>query len=101
MVLPIFLIPVLEERFETNLSNEAIHATDLVVIFDDGSDDHNAATILAARQLGYTGEILALVEDSYHRQRMVLVGASGAYTPRHVLGAGADFALSISRVSGQ
>lgn len=63
--------------------------------------DHNAATILAARQLGYTGEILALVEDSYHRQRMVLVGASDAYTPRHVLGAGADSALTISQVSGQ
>ena len=45
MVSPIFLIPMLEERFETNLSNEAIHATDHVVIFDDGSDDHNAATI--------------------------------------------------------
>ena len=53
----------------------------------NGSDDRNAATILAARQLGYGGEILALVEDPYHRQPMILAGATGAYTPRHVLGA--------------
>jgi len=53
----------------------------------NSSDDRNAATILAARQLGYKGEILALVEDPYHRQPIILAGASGAYTPRHVLGA--------------
>jgi voltage-gated potassium channel len=149
MVLPIFLIPFLEERFETKLPNESASAKDHVVIFDFGpavetlvaelaqahipiviidedeadarhllaqghhvifgnldegvleksnlkyarslivnsSDDRNAATILAARQLGYTGEILALVEDPYHRQPMILAGASGAFTPRHVLGA--------------
>ncbi len=149
MVFPIFLIPMLEERFETKLPNEAIDAYHHVVIFDFGptvatllteltqagiatviidedeadarhllaqghqvifgnldegvlaksnllqaralivnsSDDRNAATILAARQLGFTGEILALVEDPYHRQPMILAGATGAYTPRHVLGA--------------
>ena len=149
MVLPIYLIPLLEERFETKLPNESSHAKNHVVIFDygptvatlitelaqagiptviideeeaearhllaqghqvvfgnldegvlekanlgqaralivNGSDDRNAATILAARQLGYAGEILALVEDPYHRQPMILAGASGAYTPRHVLGA--------------
>jgi Trk K+ transport system NAD-binding subunit len=53
----------------------------------NSSDDRNAATILAARQMGFTGEILALVEDPYHRQPILLSGASGAYTPRHVLGA--------------
>jgi len=149
MVLPIYLIPFLEERFETKLPNELVSAKDHVVIFDygpavaslitelaqagiatliidedevkarhllaqghqvlfgnldegvlaksnlsqaralivNGSDDRNAATILGARQLGYTGEILALVEDPYHRQPMILAGASGAFTPRHVLGA--------------
>jgi Trk K+ transport system NAD-binding subunit len=149
MVLPIYLIPLLEERFETKLPNETTSAKNHVVIFDygptvatlitelaqagiatviidedeaearhllalghrvlfgnldegvlakanlaqaralivNGSDDRNAATILAARQLGYTGEILALVEDPYHRQPMILAGATGAYTPRHVLGA--------------
>ncbi len=149
MVLPIYLIPLLEERFETKLPSEATGITDHVVIFDygpavatlieelaragiatliidedeadarhllaqghqlvfgnldegllqkanlrqaralivNGSDDRNAVTILAARQLGFSGEILALVEDPYHRQPMILAGASGAYTPRHVLGA--------------
>ena len=46
-----------------------------------------AYEILAARGQGYKGEILALVEDPFHRQPMILAGASGAYTPRHVLGA--------------
>ena len=149
LVLPIFLIPFLEERFETKLPHQSAKARNHVLIFDygpavatlvteleqariptiiidedeaearhlleqghrvifgnldegvlgkcnlgearalivNGSDDRNAATILAARQLGYKGEILALVEDPYHRQPMILAGASGAFTPRHVLGA--------------
>jgi Trk K+ transport system NAD-binding subunit len=149
LVFPIYLIPFLEQRFETRLPKETHNLKDHVVIFDYGpavatlltelkqagiatvvidedqadarrlfeqghnviygnldegvlqksdlkraralivnsSDDRNAATILAARQLGYKGEILALVEDPYHRQPIILAGASGAYTPRHVLGA--------------
>ena len=149
LVFPIYLIPFLEERFETRLPKETHNLKDHVIIFDYGpavatllteleqakiatvvideneadtrrlleqghrviygnldegvllrsnlhqaralivnsSDDRNAATILAARQLGYKGEILALVEDPYHRQPIILAGASGAYTPRHVLGA--------------
>lgn len=149
LVLPIFLIPILEERFQTKLPHESANASNHVVIFDygpavatlipeleqanipviiidedenearhlleqghrvvfgsldegvleksnlaaaralivNGSDDRNAATILAARGQGYTGEILALVEDPFHRQPMILAGASGAFTPRHVLGA--------------
>ena len=149
LVFPIYLIPFLEERFETRLPKDAANAKNHVVIFDYGpavatllteleqadiatvvidedeadarhlmeqghhvifgnldegvlqksnlnqaralivnsTDDRNAATILAARQLGYQGEILALVEDPFHRQPIILAGASGAYTPRHVLGA--------------
>lgn len=149
LIFPIYLIPFLEERFETRLPKEATNAKDHVVIFDYGpavatllteleqaniatvvidedeadarhlleqghqviygnldegvlqksnlnqaralivnsTDDRNAATIIAARQLGYQGEILALVEDPFHRQPIILAGASGAYTPRHVLGA--------------
>ncbi|MGH7818096.1 MAG: potassium channel family protein, partial [Candidatus Binatia bacterium] len=149
LVLPIYLIPFFEERFETRLPKETHNLKDHVIIFDYGpavatlltelehadiatvvidedeadarhlieqghrviygnldegvlqksnltqaralivnsSDDRNAAIILAARQLGFTGEILALVEDPYHRQPIILAGASSAYTPRHVLGA--------------
>ncbi|MDX1502222.1 MAG: NAD-binding protein [Thermoanaerobaculia bacterium] len=53
----------------------------------NGSDDENAAIILAARQLGFEGDILALVEEPYHRRPMMLAGATAAYTPRHLLGA--------------
>lgn len=149
LVLPMFLIPFLEERFETRLPTRADEVKDHVVIFnhdatvttlitelaqagipsliidedetqvrhllaqgqrvvfgnlDEGvlercnltlaralivnsSDDRNAATILVARQLGFSGEILAMVEDPYHRQPILLAGADAAYTPRHVLGA--------------
>jgi Trk K+ transport system NAD-binding subunit len=53
----------------------------------NGSDDENAAVILSARQLGFGGPILALVEDPFHRQPMMLAGASAVFTPRHILGA--------------
>jgi Trk K+ transport system NAD-binding subunit len=149
LVVPVYLIPFLEERFETRLPKEAANISNHVVIFHHGppvatlleelevaeiatlvveeeeaearrlverghrvvygnldegvlkrtsldkaralivnsTDDRNAATILAARQMGYSGEIFALVEDPYHRQPMILAGATGAYTPRHILGA--------------
>ena len=60
------------------------HARALIL---NGSDHRNAATAIAARQLGYTGNILALVENPLHRQPTRLAGANSAYTPRHVLGA--------------
>jgi Trk K+ transport system NAD-binding subunit len=53
----------------------------------NGSDDENAAVILAARQLGYGGPLLALVEEPFHRQPILLAGATAAFTPRHILGA--------------
>lgn len=53
----------------------------------NSTDDGNAAAIITARQLGFAGEILALVENPLHRQPLVLAGATAAYTPRHVLGA--------------
>jgi Trk K+ transport system NAD-binding subunit len=149
LVFPVYLIPFLEERFETRLPQEAPDLKDHVVIFhhsppvatlleeleradvatvvveeeeaiarrlveqrhvvvygnlDEGvlqrtklkraraliansTDDRNAAVIISARQLGFSREILALVEDPYHRQPMILAGASAAFTPRHILGA--------------
>ncbi len=53
----------------------------------NGSDDENAAAILVARGLGFEGDILAVVEEPYHRKPMVLAGATAVYTPRHILGA--------------
>jgi len=144
LIFPVYLIPFLEERFETRLPRKAPEMKDHVVIFhhsppvatlleelerakiatlvveeeetiarrllehghsvvygslDEGvleetrlqraralivnsTDERNAATILTARQLGFPGEILALVEDPYHREPMILAGASAAFTPR-------------------
>ena len=56
-------------------------------IVANGTDDENAALILTARQLGYTGPILAIVEEPYHRKPMMLAGATATFTPRHILGA--------------
>ncbi|HEV2852711.1 MAG TPA: NAD-binding protein [Thermoanaerobaculia bacterium] len=56
-------------------------------IIANGTDDENAALILAARQLGFHGPILALVEEPFHRRPMMLAGATAVFTPRHILGA--------------
>jgi Trk K+ transport system NAD-binding subunit len=53
----------------------------------NGTDDENAAVILAARQLGFDREIIAVVEEPFHRKPMMLAGATAVYTPRHILGA--------------
>jgi Trk K+ transport system NAD-binding subunit len=150
LVFPIYLIPFLEERFETRLPQEvAKDLADHVLIFRygpavetllaelsaarvrtlvlerdeavarqlfergqlvlhrrldeealaaarlgraralvaNGPDDENAAFSLAARQLGYGGPILALVEEPFHRRPMMVAGATAVFTPRHILGA--------------
>lgn len=56
-------------------------------VIANGSDDANAALILAARQAGFAGPVLALVEEPFHRRPMMLAGASAVFTPRHILGA--------------
>jgi len=72
------------------LSDGALEAARLGsarAIIANGTDDENAALILAARQLGFTGSILALVEEPFHRRPMMLAGATAVFTPRHILGA--------------
>lgn len=69
----------------------------------NGSDPQNGAFVLAARQHGYEGELLALVENPLHRKPMMLAGATAAYTPRHVLAAalaGLAGQRTASRVDG-
>ncbi len=149
LIFPVYLLPFLEERFETRLPGDCNDARDHVLIFRNGpaisslieelkvagvtpiiieedeaearrvqesgtrvvfgdldgrvmqrvgltnaralilnsSDHRNAAATITARQLGYTGNVLALVESPMHRQPTILAGATAAYTPRHVLGA--------------
>jgi Trk K+ transport system NAD-binding subunit len=149
LIVPLYLLPFLEERFEVRIPNAASDLEDHVVIYrygpavatlleelklaqvpaliveeeegkarkalsrghqvvlgslDDGvlervgldkaraviangTDDENAALTLGSRQLGFEQEILALVEEPFHRKPMMLAGASAALTPRHILGA--------------
>jgi Trk K+ transport system NAD-binding subunit len=72
------------------LSDGALEAARLEsarAIIANGTDDENAALLLAARQLGYHGPLLALVEEPLHRRPMMLAGATAVFTPRHILGA--------------
>jgi Trk K+ transport system NAD-binding subunit len=62
-----------------------IHARALVA---NGEDQENAALILRARQMGFTGDIFAFVENPTHRKPMELAGATAVYTPRHIVAAG-------------
>jgi len=149
LVIPVYMIPFLEERFETRLPRSAPDLNDHVIVYRDGpavatllaqladagvatlvieedesvarrvaergqrvihrmqddaalldagllqarafiangGDAEDASVILAARQLGFEGPILALVEEPFHRRPIVLAGATGAFTPRHILGA--------------
>lgn len=51
----------------------------------NGSDEENVSVILLARQLEFSGEILAMVDEPALRQPMALAGANAVYTPRHLL----------------
>ncbi|MEM7583721.1 MAG: NAD-binding protein, partial [Acidobacteriota bacterium] len=85
------------------LGLERVHLEAARVLIANGSDEENAAMILAAHQHEFNGEVLALVEEPYHRKPISLAGATAVYTPRHVLGAAlaARASLRISpRVSG-
>ncbi len=64
-----------------------VHIEKARALIANGTDEENAGMMLAAQQLDFHGEILALVEEPYHRKPMSLAGATAAYTPRHVLGA--------------
>ncbi len=149
LIFPIYLIPFLEERFETRLPGDCADDRNHVLIYRNGpavaslieelklagvmpviieedeaearrvleaghrvvygslegnvmtrvaltkaralilnsSDHRNAAVTITARQIGFTGDILGLIENPLHRQPTMLAGATAAYTPRHVLGA--------------
>ena len=149
LIVPIFLIPFLEERFETRLpqavqglsghvlvyrygpavetllaelgaagvptvflepedgaarrlaeagqrvvhrglDDAALRAARLAAaraVIANGTDDENASLILAARQLGFTGPVFAVVEEPFYRRPMMLAGATAVFTPRHILGA--------------
>ncbi len=56
-------------------------------IVANGEDHNNTALILIARELGFKGQIFALVDEPLHRHPVQTAGATAVYTPRHVLAA--------------
>jgi Trk K+ transport system NAD-binding subunit len=149
LIVPVFLVPFLEERFEQRLPRRAPNLRDHVIVYRygpavetllqrlaaanvptlvvdtdetaarqvmergqavvfsrteedaldvsrlmdaralvaNGRDEENAAVTLRARQMGFTGEIYAFVQEPAHRKPMELAGATSAYTPRHIIAA--------------
>lgn len=72
------------------LEEDALEGVGLLgarALIANAGDDQNAAVVLAARQMGFQGEVLAMVEDARHRQPLVLAGATAVFDPRHILGA--------------
>ena len=53
----------------------------------NGSDDDNALFALSAREAGFAGPIVAMIEHPQRRGPMLLAGATAAFTPNHVLAA--------------
>jgi Trk K+ transport system NAD-binding subunit len=84
------VVPVVQQVIHRGLDDGALQAARLDrarALIANGSDDENAAFILSARQLGFGGPILALVEEPNHRRPIELAGATATFTPRHMLGA--------------
>jgi Trk K+ transport system NAD-binding subunit len=53
----------------------------------NGDDEDNAAMALSARYHGFSGPILAMVDNPVRRTAMLRAGATTAFTPTHVLAA--------------
>ncbi|MCP4547977.1 MAG: hypothetical protein GY835_16050 [bacterium] len=67
-------------------------------VIANGSDVENVSLALTARQLGYQGDLIAIVTDPTYLEHMKLVGCTDVLTPRYLL-AGALAARASDRVS--
>ncbi|MEM7153297.1 MAG: NAD-binding protein [Myxococcota bacterium] len=83
---------------DDELEPELFHRARAVIA--NGTDPANGALVLAAVQLGFKGELIALVDEPLHRRPMLLQGATAVYTPRHVQAA-ALAGLAHGRVAGR
>lgn len=73
-----------------NLAAETLDLQPLTkakVLVANGSDDDNALFTLSAREAGFAGPIVAMIEHPQRRGPMLLAGATVAFTPNHVLAA--------------
>ncbi len=53
----------------------------------NGADDRDAMLAIGLRDQGFSGPLVALIENPARRAPMLLAGASAAFTPSHVLAA--------------
>jgi len=53
----------------------------------NGDDDDSAVLALGAREVGFEGPIIAMIEDPGRRAPMLLAGANVTFAPTHVLAA--------------
>ena len=53
----------------------------------NGKDEDNALLAMSVREVGFTGPLIALIENPNRRAPMQLAGATTAFTPDHVLAA--------------
>jgi Kef-type K+ transport system membrane component KefB/Trk K+ transport system NAD-binding subunit len=56
-------------------------------IVANSEDEDNAVFVVSAREFGFEGPIVALVDNPNRRAPMQLAGATAAFTPNHVLAA--------------
>jgi len=79
-------LPVLQlDLNEAELSREAVQR--LAAVVANGSDQDNAALIMSLREAGFEGPILAFAQTPLHRLPLQQLGATGVYTPKHLLAA--------------
>jgi Trk K+ transport system NAD-binding subunit len=66
---------------------DGLDLTAVRAIVANGGDHENAAMMIAARQAGFEGEILAIAEEAQHRKALTLAGANRVFAPSQVLAA--------------
>ena len=69
----------------------------------NGADENNALLAVTAREVGFNGPIVALIENPNRHAPMQLAGATVAFTPNHVLAAAVAMRASAKigpRISG-
>ena len=84
-------------QLQTSAEVQVVHAdlaaldlrplTKAKALVANGSDDDNALFALSAREAGFAGPIVAMIEHPQRRGPMLLAGATAAFTPNHVLAA--------------
>lgn len=75
---------VYRQLFEEALDDVGLLKARALIL--NGDDEENAALTVIARQHGFKGQILILVEEPFHRAAMDLAGADIVFSPRLVLG---------------